>query len=68
MKPLLIVTAALLLCSCSAVPVMHTSINGYGYSSAPTSISDPRMRSPQFYMDESDSPPWLRADAPRNNK
>jgi hypothetical protein len=65
MKLLFIVACVGLLCSCSSMPVMHSSINGY--SSAPTSALDPRMQRPQFYMDEHDSMPWLN-EAPRNNR
>jgi hypothetical protein len=67
MKALLIVGLTCLLCACSAAPVMHTSINGYSYSSGPTSIDDPRMLEPHFYMDESDTPAWLKA-APQSNR
>ena len=59
MKALLILACACLLCSCSSAPVMLTSFNGYRYSSDPTGPNDPRARHPQFYMDESDSIPWL---------
>ena len=66
MKALLIVGLTCLLCACSSAPVMHTSINGYGYSPGPTSINDPRMLEPRFYMDEGDLPAWVRADRPGN--
>jgi hypothetical protein len=68
MKAVLILGFACLLCACSAAPVMHTSINGYTYSSGPTSANDPRMRDPHFYMDESsESPAWMKA-APQTNR
>jgi hypothetical protein len=68
MKTLLIVGfACLLCCACSSAPVMHTSINGYGYSAGPTSIDDPRLRELHFYMDESDTPSWLKA-TPQSNR
>jgi hypothetical protein len=65
MKLLFIVACLGLLCSCSSAPVMRSSINGY--SLGPTSASDPRLQRPQFYMDESDSRPWLN-DGPKNNR
>jgi hypothetical protein len=67
MKLLLSVASACLLCSCSSAPVMQSSINDYGYSLAPTSASDARLHRPQFYMDESESMPWLKA-APQTNQ
>jgi len=67
MKVLLILGCTCLLCACSAAPVMHTSVNGYGYSSDPTSANDPRLRQPRFYMDESDSPSWLKEE-PQTNR
>jgi hypothetical protein len=67
MKVLLSVASACLLCSCSSAPVMQSSINGYGYSLAPTNASDSRLHRPQFYMDEGESMPWLKA-APQTNQ
>ena len=68
MKLLSILALASLLCACSATPTVHSSMNGYSYSSGPTSADDPRLRQPRFYMDdEGDSMPWLK-DAPRNNR
>jgi len=67
MKAVLLVACLGLLCSCSSTPVMQSSINGYRFSSAPTSASDPRLQRPQFYMDESESMPWLKA-APQTNR
>jgi hypothetical protein len=67
MKALLVLACACLLCSCSSAPVMHSSLNGYSFSQAPTSASDPRMQRPQFYMDESVSMPWLKA-TPQPNR
>ena len=66
MKAFLILGCTCLLCACSAAPVMHTSINGYTYSSDPTSANDPRLRQPHFYMDESNSLPWLKAEPQAN--
>ena len=56
MKILLGVVSVLLLCACSSTPVLRTSINGYSYMPAPTSLDDPRLSSPQFYMDDDKSP------------
>jgi hypothetical protein len=56
MKTLLSVLSLLLLCSCAAAPTLHTSVNGNTFASGPTSIDDPRLRSPQFYMDDDKSP------------
>lgn len=67
MKSLLLLVGVGLLAACSSSPVMRTSIDGIGYTSAPTSASDPRLGRPQFYRDESDSMPWLN-DAPRANR
>jgi hypothetical protein len=74
MKSLSILACALLLGACSEVPVMHSSssgysssFNGYRYQFGPTSIDDPRMRQPSFYMDGDDSIPWLKA-VPQNNR
>lgn len=64
MKLFLIIAWAALLCSCSAAPVLHSSINGHSYSSGPTRADDPRLGRRQFYSDESDAIPWLRG-APR---
>jgi len=68
MKLLWILACTWLLCACSASPVVHSSVNGYGYSSAPTRENDPRLRQPRFYMDdEGDSMPWLK-DVPQTNR
>jgi hypothetical protein len=60
MKALLTVVSVLLLCSCAGAPVMNGSIqssfNGTSYTSGPTSADDPRLRSPQFYMNDDKSP------------
>ena len=56
MKSWFCVFLALLLCSCAAAPALQTSFNGNTYASGPTSINDPRLRSPQFYMDDDKSP------------
>jgi hypothetical protein len=63
-KTLLGVLSVLLLCSCAAMPNMRTSFNGNTYSSGPTSIDDPRLRSPQFYMND-DGQPVERAELPQ---
>lgn len=60
MKTIAGVLSVLLLCSCAAAPTLRTSFNGNAYSSGPTSIDDPRLRSPQFYMND-DGPPVERA-------
>jgi hypothetical protein len=41
---------------------------GTSYQFGPTSISDPRMRQPSFYMDGEDSIPWLKAVPQTNNR
>lgn len=60
MKTLLGIGSILLLCSCAATPVMNGSIqssfNGTTYTSGPTNANDPRLRSPQFYMNDDKSP------------
>jgi hypothetical protein len=60
MKALLSVVSVLLLCSCAGAPVMtgsmQSSFNGNTYTSGPTSADDPRLRSPQFYMNDDKSP------------
>jgi hypothetical protein len=68
MKPILIVSCALLLGACSGTPVLQSSFNGYSTSMGPTSASDPRLKQPRFYMDEGDSlPPSLKV-APMSNR
>jgi hypothetical protein len=67
MKVLIVLACVGLLCSCSSAPVLQTSFNGYGFSSAPTSAADPRMHHPQFYRDEGDTMPWLNT-APQTNR
>ena len=52
MKILSGVASILLLCSCAGAPILQTSVNGNTYVSPPTSISDPRMRSAEFYMND----------------
>jgi hypothetical protein len=56
MKTFLSVLSLLLLCSCAAGPTLHTSVNGNSFASGPTSVDDPRLRGPQFYMDDDKSP------------
>lgn len=64
MRALLGVLSVVLLCSCAAAPTMRTSFNGNTYANGPTSIDDPRLRSPQFYMND-DGPPIERAGPPQ---
>lgn len=64
MKRFLSAISVLLLCSCAATPTLQTSFNGNTYASGPTSISDPRLRSPQFYLDD-DKSPMQRATTPQ---
>lgn len=52
MKALLIAVVLLSLCACSSVPTMHTSVHGGSFTTGPTSIDDPRLRSPEYYMDD----------------
>ncbi len=60
MKPALSVLSILMLCSCAGMaPVqgsLQSSVNGNRYVSGPTSADDPRLRSPQFYMNDDASP------------
>lgn len=66
MKTLLSAVSLLLLSSCAAAPALHTytSVNGNTFASGPTSFDDPRLRSPQFYMDD-DKFPVERGGAPQ---
>jgi hypothetical protein len=67
MRILLGLLACLVLCSCAA-PEVQTRYSGSFYMSGPTSINDPRMHSPQFYMDDADGlPAWTRA-VPASNQ
>jgi hypothetical protein len=65
MKALLSIVAVLSLCSCAATPSMNgsvqSSINGTSYTSGPSSADDPRLRSPQFYMNDDKSPAGRQA-------
>ena len=56
MKTLLSVLSVLLLCSCAVAPSMRTSVNGNTFTTGPTSVDDPRLRSTQFYMNDDKSP------------
>jgi hypothetical protein len=56
MRIYLCILSTLLLCSCAGTPTLHSSVNGNSYTSGPTSADDPRMLSPQFYMDDDKSP------------
>ncbi len=56
MKTMLCVISVLLLCSCATAPSLQTSYNGHSFASGPTSLDDPRLRSPQYYMDDDDRP------------
>jgi hypothetical protein len=68
MKALFSVVSVLLLCSCAGAPVMNgsmqSSFNGTTYTSGPTSADDPRLRSPQFYMNDDKPPVQPAAPAP----
>jgi NADH:ubiquinone oxidoreductase subunit 3 (subunit A) len=68
MKSPVMIACMLVLCACSVAPTMQSSINADPFSSGPTSVRDSRLQHPQYYMTESDSMPWLRADAPRTNR
>jgi hypothetical protein len=75
MKSLSILACVLLLGACSSAPVVQSSWSDYGSSYSgdnslygPTSIDDPRMRHPAFYMDGDDSIPWLKAVPQYNNR
>ena len=60
MKAMLGAVLVVLLCSCAGAPVMtgstQSSVNGTTFTSGPTSVDDPRLRSPQFYMNDDNSP------------
>ena len=62
MKILLCIGSMLLLGACSSAPARSTpltssfSIDGNTYTSAPTSVDDPRLYHPQLYMDDDKSP------------
>ena len=57
MKSLLPAVFVLLLCSCASTPAtFQTSVNGNSFSPVPTSLDDPRWRSPEFYMNDDKSP------------
>ena len=68
MKSLLLIACTLLLGACSVAPTVQSSINGNAFSSGPSSAHDSRLSHPQHYMNDSDSMPWLQADAPRTNR
>jgi len=74
MKSLSTLACVLLLGACSEAPVMHSSsgygssFNGYSYQYGPTSIDDPRLKQPSFYMDGDDSIPWMKAAVPQTNR
>ena len=68
MKSLFCAAAVLLLCSCASAPQVQTYMSGVRYSSGPTSANDPRLRSPQFHMDDADGlPAWTRG-SPQSNR
>jgi len=56
MKTMLFAISVLLLCSCATAPSLQTSFNGHSFASGPTSLDDPRLRGPQYYMDDDRSP------------
>lgn len=64
MNWLLTAISVWMLCSCAGVSggSIQSSINGTSYTSGPMSADDPRLRSPQFYMDDDKSP--VRPSAP----
>ena len=64
MKKILSLTLPGLLCACGSAPVVHTSVNGMNYTSAPTSVHDPRLGQPSFYRDEGDNAWWSHASTP----
>jgi hypothetical protein len=64
MKYILSLALVGLLCACSSAPTMQTSFNGMRYTSAPTSIDDPRLAHPQFYRDDGDDAWWSHAGTP----
>jgi hypothetical protein len=56
MKTLLVAAFILGLSACASSPQMSSVVNGYKYTSGPTSADDPRLRSPAFYMDDDKLP------------
>jgi len=57
-----------LLCACASPPQVHAEFGAGPFTMGPTSASDPRLRSPHFYMDEGNElPAWVRA-APMTNE
>jgi hypothetical protein len=68
MKLFLALAAALLLSSCASAPQMHSDFAAAPDAYGPTSTSDPRLRQPRFYMNDSDDlPAWTKA-APLTNR
>jgi hypothetical protein len=66
MKTMLCAISVLLLCSCATAPSsLQTSYNGHSFASGPTSPNDPRLLSPQYYMDD-DRSPVLPESAPQS--
>jgi hypothetical protein len=48
------------LAACGSTPEVETQFNGLSLDTGPTSPTDPRMRSPHFYMDEpGGTPAWM---------
>ena len=64
---LTILLALLMLTACAENLVIGSNINGFSYQSDPGSVRDPRVNSPQFYMDKDDALPWV-GDMPANNR
>ena len=52
---MLAIVSILSLCSCAVAPLQISS-NGTAFASGPTSLDDPRLHSPQFYMNDDTSP------------
>jgi len=67
MKSCFVVAAVLLLSACaSGPPQFHAQFSGASEWMGPTSIDDPRLMNPRFYMDDDNLPAWTRAaPAPR---
>jgi hypothetical protein len=68
MQALLPLACASQPCSCASAPAMQSSVNGYGFSSGPTSAGEARVRRPQFCMDDAESTPAWRKAAPLSNR
>jgi hypothetical protein len=68
MKLIPVLAVALLLSACASAPQIQSDFAGAPNAFGPTNASDPRLRQPRFYMDDSDSlPAWTRV-APLTNR